>query len=49
MSPEVASKVAAVFEAYKACGGKVDHIHYISDPVEAEKVGFSAPFYWFGI
>jgi hypothetical protein len=27
-----------VFDAYKAYGGKVDHINYISDPAEAEKV-----------
>ncbi|KAJ7454573.1 DAO-domain-containing protein [Mycena galericulata] len=38
MSQGVATKVAAVFEAYKAYGGKVDHIKYISDPAEAEKV-----------
>ncbi|KAJ7627132.1 DAO-domain-containing protein [Roridomyces roridus] len=38
MSPEVAHKIGAVFQAYKACGGKVDHINYISDPVEAEKI-----------
>ncbi|KAJ6592795.1 DAO-domain-containing protein [Mycena capillaripes] len=38
MSEEVASKAAAVFEAYKAYGGKVDHVSYISDPAEAEKV-----------
>lgn len=38
MSPETAEKAAAVFDAYKAHGGKVDHITYISDPTEAEKV-----------
>ncbi|KAJ7253268.1 FAD dependent oxidoreductase-domain-containing protein [Mycena rebaudengoi] len=38
MSPEVASTLSAAFEACKASGGKVDHIKYISDPVEAEKV-----------
>ncbi|KAJ7618032.1 DAO-domain-containing protein [Roridomyces roridus] len=44
MSPEVARDVVAAFDAYKAYGeksaygGKVDHINYISDPAEAEKV-----------
>jgi hypothetical protein len=38
MSQEIACKAAAVFDAYKAYGGKVDHINYISDPAEAEKV-----------
>ncbi|KAJ7253292.1 DAO-domain-containing protein [Mycena rebaudengoi] len=38
MSPEVANTLSAAFEACKACGGKVDHIKYISNPVEAEKV-----------
>ncbi|KAJ7758602.1 DAO-domain-containing protein [Mycena metata] len=38
MSPEVATKTAAVFDAYKAYGGKVDQVKYISDPAEAEKV-----------
>ncbi|KAF7362646.1 FAD-dependent oxidoreductase [Mycena venus] len=38
MSEEVASKATAVYDAYKAYGGKVDHIKYIPDPVEAEKV-----------
>ncbi|KAJ7174991.1 DAO-domain-containing protein [Mycena crocata] len=38
MSQEVAVKALASFEAYKAYGGKVDHIRYISDPSEAEKV-----------
>ncbi|KAJ7237520.1 DAO-domain-containing protein [Mycena haematopus] len=38
MSKEVASQAAAVYKAYKAYGGKVDHINYISDPAEAEKV-----------
>ncbi|KAJ7086208.1 FAD dependent oxidoreductase-domain-containing protein [Mycena epipterygia] len=38
MSPEIADKAAAVFDAYKAYGGKVDHIKYTSDPAEAEKI-----------
>ncbi|KAJ7076685.1 DAO-domain-containing protein [Mycena belliarum] len=38
MSPELAAKTAAVFDAYKAYGGKVDHITYTSDPAEAEKI-----------
>jgi hypothetical protein len=38
MSPEIASKATAVYNAYKAYGGKVDHVKYVSDPAEAEKV-----------
>ncbi|KAJ7667035.1 DAO-domain-containing protein [Mycena rosella] len=38
MSQELAIKAIEVFDAYKAYGGKVDHITYISDPAEAEKV-----------
>ncbi|KAJ7828063.1 DAO-domain-containing protein [Mycena olivaceomarginata] len=38
MSPEIASKAAAVYDAYKAYGGKVDHVKYVSDPAEAEKL-----------
>jgi hypothetical protein len=38
MSPAIASKAAAVYDAYKAYGGKVDHVKYVSDPAEAEKV-----------
>lgn len=38
MTPEIAEKAAELFNKYKECGGKVDHIEYISDPVEAAKV-----------
>ncbi|KAJ6516668.1 DAO-domain-containing protein [Mycena vitilis] len=38
MSQDIVNKSVAVFEAYTAYGGKVDHIKHISDPVEAEKV-----------
>ncbi|KAJ7185227.1 DAO-domain-containing protein [Mycena filopes] len=38
MSEEVASDTAAIFDAYKAYGGKVDHIRYISDPTETEQI-----------
>ncbi|KAJ6493198.1 DAO-domain-containing protein [Mycena sanguinolenta] len=38
MSKEVATQGAGVYNAYKAYGGKVDRINYISDAAEAEKV-----------
>ncbi|KAF7291471.1 FAD-dependent oxidoreductase [Mycena kentingensis (nom. inval.)] len=38
MADEVAEKAKAVFDEYKAYGGNVDHVKYISDPVQAEKV-----------
>ncbi|KAF8177553.1 DAO-domain-containing protein [Mycena galopus ATCC 62051] len=38
MSKEVAAENVAVYDAYKAYGGKVDHIKYISDAAEAEQV-----------
>ncbi|KAF8177552.1 DAO-domain-containing protein [Mycena galopus ATCC 62051] len=38
MSQEVASRAAASYNAYKAYGGKVEHINYVSDPAEAEKI-----------
>ncbi|KAJ6493199.1 DAO-domain-containing protein [Mycena sanguinolenta] len=38
MSKEVASYLGGIYNDYKAYGGKVDHINYISDATEAEKV-----------
>ncbi|KAJ7056805.1 DAO-domain-containing protein [Mycena amicta] len=38
MTEDVVEKALSVWEAYKAYGGNVDHIQYISDPAEAEKI-----------
>ncbi len=35
---EVAAKVASIFERYRAAGGNVDHVEYITDRTEAVKV-----------
>ncbi|KAK7043508.1 FAD-dependent oxidoreductase [Favolaschia claudopus] len=38
MTAEIASRAAAVYNAYKSYGGNLDNVQYISDPMEAEKV-----------
>ncbi len=40
MTDSIAAECAATFEAFKAAGGKTDHIQRVTDPAEAAKVSY---------